>query len=354
MFNSKPKPSTTTIIQVPNYGVPAKCTGSLLGGEWNTSLEYDPFWPNDYEKYRKERSEKSNSLTTTAISKPSQKISKSNVYTPPVNTPTLSMSTRPLVDAYSDDDDEEGDSSNSSKKGKYNAIAPPPSLIESTGSQPFAAVPPPQVTETTSSLNMKVSDVAAKIMAKMGYKQGQGLGKNQQGIATALQVEKTSRNSGVIIANATNVVTNLNEEEFTMPVPPAQVAAAAASNQSAESITEIMKNPTKVIMLRNMVGRGEVDPELEPEVREECSKFGEVTSCLIYELNEGLLNGKRLQCIRSVQAPDDQAVRIFVEFSRVESAIKAIIDLNGRYFGGRVVKGVFYNLDQFKKMELLD
>ena len=333
--------------------MPAKCTGSLLGGEWNTSLEYDPFWPNDYEKHKKERSEKTSSLAPTA--KPSQ-INKPNAYTPPVNAPTLSMSTRPLVDAYSDDDDDEGDSSNSSKKGKYNAIAPPPSLIESTSSQPFAAVPPPpQVTETSGSLNMKVSDVAAKIMAKMGYKQGQGLGKNQQGIATALQVEKTSRNSGVIIANAANVVTNMNEEEFTAPLPPAQAAAAAnVSNQSQESITEIMKNPTKVIMLRNMVGRGEVDEELEPEVREECSKFGEVTSCLIYEVNEGLLNGKRLQCIRSVPAADDQAVRIFVEFARVESAIKAIVDLNGRYFGGRVVKGVFYNLDQFKKMELLD
>lgn len=339
--------------------MPAKCTGSLLGGEWNTSLEYDPFWPNDYEKLKKERPEKSNhnnNSLTTKISKTST-ISKSNAYTPPMNTPSLSS--RPLVDAYSDDDEDEGDSSSNSKKGKYNAIAPPPSLIESSsgsGQQPFAAVPPPaQTGETTSSLNMKVSDVAAKIMAKMGYKQGQGLGKNQQGIATALQVEKTSRNSGVIIANNANIVTNLNEEEFVMPVPPAQLAAAAtASNQSQESITELMKNPTKVIMLRNMVGRGEVDPELEPEVREECSKFGEVTSCMIYELNEGLLNGKRLQCIRSMQAPDDQAVRIFVEFSRVESAIKAIVDLNGRYFGGRVVKGVFYNLDKFKKMELLD
>lgn len=30
----------------------------------------------------------------------------------------------------------------------------------------------------------------------------------------------------------------------------------------------------------------------------------------------------------------------------------AIIDLNGRYFGGRVVKACFYNLDRFRRLDL--
>ena len=150
-----------------------------------------------------------------------------------------------------------------------------------------------------------------------------------------------------------------------MPIPPNNlinnplnnnqlVNAQAIDEVAQKSITEIMKNPTRVVMLRNMVGQGDVDSDLEPEVKEECGKFGNVENCLIYEVNEGLVNGKRLPNIKSFQVPDDQAVRIFVEFTRVESAIKAIIDLNGRYFGGRIVKGVFFDLDKFKKMELLN
>jgi splicing factor 45 len=52
--------------------------------------------------------------------------------------------------------------------------------------------------------------------------------------------------------------------------------------------------------------------------------------------------------------PPDEAVRIFIEFKTLPSAIKALTDLNGRFFGGRTVKATFYNLDKFKRLELAD
>lgn len=69
-----------------------------------------------------------------------------------------------------------------------------------------------------------------------------------------------------------------------------------------------------------MVGPGEVDDELEPEVKEECNrKYGEVITVHIVEMPN---------------VTPEETVRIFVEFSGTESAIKALADLNGRFFGG--------------------
>lgn len=57
-----------------------------------------------------------------------------------------------------------------------------------------------------------------------------------------------------------------------------------------------------------MVGPGDVDTELEPEVKDECNtKYGDVVSVLIHE---------------SFGTKPEDAVRIFVEFKRIESAIK--------------------------------
>ena len=36
---------------------------------------------------------------------------------------------------------------------------------------------------------------------------------------------------------------------------------------------------------QNMVGPGEVDNELQGETSEECSKYGQVVKCLIYEVS---------------------------------------------------------------------
>ena len=85
------------------------------------------------------------------------------------------------------------------------------------------------------------------------------------------------------------------------PVAQALEKQQEQEEQQTQSITEIMKNPSKVILLKvtaaitddvpltmtdvqNMVGPGEVDDDLQPEVTEECSKYGEVVKCLVYEV----------------------------------------------------------------------
>lgn len=119
------------------------------------------------------------------------------------------------------------------------AIAPPPSLQESS------ELPPPAPRSQQSSLGYATSSVAAKIMAKYGFKEGQGLGKKEQGMSVALQVEKTSKRGGRIVG----------EREQLMPPPPPVTASPPQTQLPLQSqlpppeepsITEIMKCPSKV------------------------------------------------------------------------------------------------------------
>lgn len=117
------------------------------------------------------------------------------------------------------------------------AIAPPPSLQESSDLPPPTPRPPTNIGYATSS-------VAAKIMAKYGFKEGQGLGKKEQGMSVALQVEKTSKRGGRIVGE---------REQLMPPPPPVAVSPPPAQQQivpsqlsEEPSITEIMKCPSKV------------------------------------------------------------------------------------------------------------
>ncbi|KAF6041480.1 RBM17 [Bugula neritina] len=319
------------------------------------SIEYDPGFPNEYSDFSKrlkklryqerEREEQEQENERRKESEERQKRREDErkerlekiaaSFKPPPNlyneSPKETESTKRLAlyDSSSDSDDDE--------KNKYNnkgnmEFAPPPSLVEESKpmTPPSYSSPLNQAAEdelTGFKIEGKGGSVASKIMAKMGYRQGSGLGRDEQGMSRALQVEKTSRRGGKI----------LHEKDIASK----EMSAAGGPVKSDTGVThtELLRNPSKVLLLTNMVGPGEVDNELEPETAEECSKYGKVIKCVIYELQN---------------VPEVLAVRIFVEFEKISFAIKAAIDLNGRYFGGRVVRASFYSHEKFLEMKLDD
>lgn len=100
---------------------------------------------------------------------------------------------------------------------------------------------------------------------------------------------------------------------------------------------------SKVVILRNMVGPEEIDEMLQDEIQDECSKFGIVERVIIY--NE-----------KQSEFEDDEnaevIVKIFVEFSLAAETEKARDALNGRYFGGRLVKAELYDQALFDHGDL--
>merc|ERR1712226_818564 len=129
------------------------------------------------------------------------------------------------------------------------------------------------------------------------------------------------------VDTATAVVVPGGEKRAAQPQPVGQpLAKKPNSDSSAE------RPPGRVLLLNNVVGKGEVDEDLEEEMAEEAGKYGKLKKCVIKEYKE---------------LGDNEAVRIFMEYENVEGATKALIDMNGRFFGGRTVKARFYDEARF-------
>ncbi|KAL8432871.1 hypothetical protein ACSSS7_004274 [Eimeria intestinalis] len=174
--------------------------------------------------------------------------------------------------------------------------------------------PEPQAPVLPSYIDPNKKTFAARMMEKMGWKQGEGLGANKQGITAPLVARKTAMRSGIIV----------------------QGQEVSALGQVPRAVTFNMA-PTRILLLLNMVGRGQVDSDLKDETEEEAAKLGNLLQVRIFE---------------AAGVPDDCAVRIFCEYERKEEATRALLTFNGRAFGGRTVKAKFYSEERFARGDL--
>lgn len=172
-----PGPSVTS--SAPSRSIPEEPMEDDIGVTLED--EYDPFVPNDYEALTKSRKEKEGEKKLEERKRSSSE-----------------RKTLSAFSSYSDSDSEEDEQWKEEKRRESAAMfAPPPTLVESSQPSddnkdemaPFAVPRPPKF----------ASAVASNIMAKYGWKAGQGLGKTEQGLKTALSVEKTSLRGGKIV-----------------------------------------------------------------------------------------------------------------------------------------------------------
>ncbi|KZT60363.1 hypothetical protein CALCODRAFT_553651 [Calocera cornea HHB12733] len=163
---------------------------------------------------------------------------------------------------------------------------------------------------------------AARMMAKWGHREGQGLGVSGTGIVHALQVEHVG-------------VPKKGKPEPARAIGRSAMGKIINANEDGKAKEEVERwgEHSQVVCLRNMVGKEDVDADLQGEIAEECSKHGVVERVYIHMAPHRV-------------APEDE-VRIFVKFSGPVGAWKSVRELDGRYFNRRTVKARYYDEQQF-------
>mmetsp|Transcript_61153 Transcript_61153/g.136221 ORF Transcript_61153/g.136221 Transcript_61153/m.136221 type:complete len:210 (-) Transcript_61153:447-1076(-) len=184
-------------------------------------------------------------------------------------------------------------------------------------------------------------DPGLSILQKMGWSEGQGLGKSGQGMKTPLMAKKMDASTAVIVNASERPMARPPPLPPPPPPPPPSATGVAPVAPSAgpKGAITFRGRPSRVLLLKNMVGPGEVDADLSGEIGEECSKYGDVMKVTIFEVG-------------GPGTPAEEAVRIFVKFGKQAAAMKAYIDLDGRYFGGRNVWVCFYAEADFEADKL--
>ncbi|CAM0135443.1 unnamed protein product [Umbelopsis sp. WA50703] len=285
----------------------------LAAIEFDMSEDYDPVRPNDYEAYmdqQRQRREEEERMRLEQITR-------------------LSRRSRSRSDASS----ESSSRSRSPSPPRYNKMFAPPEslrgpeakrvLSENIQSEPSPAIPDTLVPSLAPTNPINLEETAEDAWLRRARLSGKANVVASKSPSPSPEPDEHD---------------SLAEEEDDLDKNSNYEGSGGQHNLPRGNETA-RREATQIVLLRNMVGPGEVDDMLQHETADECGKYGKVERCLIFEVPES-------------QVGANQAVRIFVKFDSAIAAQRAVDDLNGRYFGGRVVTATFYDPARFEKLDL--
>ena len=145
-----------------------------------------------------------------------------------------------------------------SKRSTGAAIAPPSSLLAECSSSAAADDDDSSIAAAAVVDAATRGPVAANIMARMGYKHGGGLGRNEQGISEALAMKKTGKYGGVIINSARGPLVDVfdDSDDFDATEPNCSVEGGESTLQiGPQAVPARTFVFCFVFLLRILIGR---------------------------------------------------------------------------------------------------
>ncbi|KAG9032128.1 hypothetical protein FRB95_001834 [Tulasnella sp. JGI-2019a] len=184
---------------------------------------------------------------------------------------------------------------------------------------------------------------AARMMAKWGHKDGEGLGMGSSGSSGLVEPLTVEQAHAAKIKNKSGG----GGGPQTKQVATGGIGSKEAQNRiinkndgKDKEARERWGESSRVVVLTNMVGPEDVDDDdLREEIGEECSKHGVVERVIVHLVDPPPANPEAL-------------VRIFVQFSGPAGAWKTVRELDGRFFGGRTVRAQYYPEGTFARNDL--
>lgn len=227
------------------------------------------------------------------------------------------------------------------------SIAAQPIMTASTAllaGPPTAVVTPVAATPVVTTTGLPVQPAAVQQLQLQQQQLQQQQLQQQQQLVQQQQLQQQQlqqQQSAQVIAQQQAEVRAKIEEETQRKVAESSISheenmSISGSNARYMVMQKLSrKSESKVLVLRNMVGVEDLDEDLEHEVTDECSKFGVVNRVVIYNEKQG------------EEEDAEVIVKIFVEFTQTSETENAANALNGRWFGGRVIKAEGYDEIKF-------
>ncbi|KII75022.1 Splicing factor 45 [Thelohanellus kitauei] len=101
------------------------------------------------------------------------------------------------------------------------------------------------------------------MLTKYGWKEGQGLGKSQQGISTALEVQRIGKNKGVIIDKHA-----IKQKTLQTPTQPSPCVTIRVTRKLNQNMTDVSNNYSWIEKVKSECSRvaGNVEDIISREV----------------------------------------------------------------------------------------
>nr|PVC54816.1 hypothetical protein MACL_00003543 [Theileria orientalis] len=266
---------------------------SSQGFNYNFNDEYDPRFPNEYEKVSKIFSIKSHIKSSTSV--------------PPVAEKPVFMEPTPPIEP------EQRLSGDEMLKRRLEAMAKSDLYSEGVDdTQPQDDQSEAVTTKLEAPEPKRSQPVAMKMMEKMGWKEGLGLGKNEQGMVTPLVAKQTGKNSAIIV-NALP-----KSRGVYTPKTASEPFAAQPQPEGVKSRISVMIFPSKA----------ELDID---ELEEIISEYGSLVNIKVLSEDEHKVVESQPECSELADKyPMESNKFVICEYETEEQSERLIVALNGK------------------------